>query len=62
MIAAALEAEVDDYVRSFVDGRDEDGKRLVVRNGKAKERKLAVGSGTLAIRAPPQRQACRGGG
>ena len=46
MIAAALEAEVDQYVASFVDERDEDGKRLVVRNGKAKERKLTVGSGT----------------
>ena len=52
MIAAALEAEVDQYVASFVDERDEDGKRLVVRNGKAKERKLTVGSGTLPIRAP----------
>jgi putative transposase len=52
MIAAALEAEVDEYVASFADERDEGGKRLVVRNGKAKERKLAVGSGTLAIRAP----------
>ena len=37
---------------SFVDERGEDGKRLVVRNGKAKERKLTVGSGTLPIRAP----------
>jgi putative transposase len=52
MIAAALEAEVDDYVRSFAQERDEDGQRLVVRNGKAKERKLTVGSGTLPIRAP----------
>jgi len=52
MIAAALEAEVEEYIASFVDERDEDGKRLVIRNGKAKERKLAVGSGTLAIRAP----------
>ena len=45
MIAAALEAEVDDYVASFAGERDEDGKRLVVRNGKGKERKLTVGSG-----------------
>ena len=52
MIAAALEAEVDEYVASFVDERGEDGKRLVVRNGQAKERKLTVGSGTLPIRAP----------
>ena len=27
MIAAALEAEVDEYVRSFAEERDEDGKR-----------------------------------
>ncbi len=52
MIAAALEAEVDEYVASFVDERGEDGQRLVVRNGKAKERKLTVGSGTVPIRAP----------
>jgi transposase-like protein len=52
MIAAALEAEVDDYIASFVDERGEDGKRLVVRNGKARERKLTVGSGTLPLRAP----------
>jgi putative transposase len=52
MIAAALEAEVDEYVASFVEDRGDDGKRLVVRNGKAKERKLTVGSGTLPIRAP----------
>ena len=37
---------------SFVEERDEDGKRLVVRNGKAKERKLTVGSGTVPVRAP----------
>ena len=52
MIAAALEAEVEQYVASFVDEIDEDGKRLVVRNGRARERKLTVGSGTVAIGAP----------
>jgi len=52
MIAAALEAEVQQYVGSFVEEIDEDGKRLVVRNGRARERKLTVGSGTVAIRAP----------
>ena len=36
MIAAALEAEVDEYVASCVDELDEDGKRLVVRNGLAR--------------------------
>jgi transposase-like protein len=52
MIATALGAEVADYVERFADERDEDGKRLVVRNGRARERKVTVGSGTVAIRAP----------
>jgi hypothetical protein len=51
-IAAALEAEVDDYVSSFADEVDEDGRRLVVRNGRGKERRVTVGSGTLPVRAP----------
>ena len=52
MIAAALEAEADDYVERFADEVDEDGKRLVVRNGRARERRVTVGSGTVAIQAP----------
>jgi putative transposase len=52
MIAAALEAEVDEYVCSLTDEVGEDGKRLVVRNGRARERKLTVGSGTVPVRAP----------
>ena len=52
MIVAALEAEVDEYVASFVDELDEDGKRLVVRNGRARERRVTVGSGTVPVRAP----------
>jgi putative transposase len=52
MIAAALKAEADEYVERFADERDGDGKRLVVRNGRARERRLTVGSGTVAIRAP----------
>jgi putative transposase len=52
MIATALKAEADEYVASFVDELDEDGKRLVVRNGRARERRVTVGSGTVPIRAP----------
>ena len=52
MIAAALEAEVEQYVGAFVGEVDEDGKRLVVRNGHARERGLTVGSGTMRLRAP----------
>jgi putative transposase len=52
MIAAALEVEVDEYVSSFIGEVDEDGKRLVVRNGRARERRVTVGSGTVPVRAP----------
>jgi transposase-like protein len=52
MIATALEAEVADYVERFAEEVGDDGKRLVVRNGQARERGLTVGSGTVAIRAP----------
>ena len=52
MIATALEAEVGEYIERFADERDEDGKRVVVRNGRARERRVTVGSGTVPIRAP----------
>jgi transposase-like protein len=52
MIAAALEAEVEDHVGSFRDELDERGRRLVRRNGRARERRLTVGSGTVRLRAP----------
>jgi putative transposase len=52
MIASALEAEVADYVERFAEDRDEDGKRVVVRNGRARERKVTIGSGTVRVRAP----------
>jgi putative transposase len=52
MIATALEVEVQEYVASFAEEIDGDGKRLVVRNGRARERGVTVGSGTVRIRAP----------
>lgn len=52
MIAAALGAEADEYVLRFGEELDEDGHRLVVRNGQARERRVTVGSGTVAVRAP----------
>ena len=33
MLAEALQAEVDAYIAPFAGERDEDGRRLVVRNG-----------------------------
>jgi len=52
MIASALEAEVGEYVEWCADERGEDGRRVVVRNGRAKERRVTVGSGTVPIQAP----------
>ena len=52
MIAAALRAEADEYLARFSDEVDENGHRLVVGNGRARERKVTVGSGTVPIRAP----------
>src|SRR4051812_26657453 len=52
LLAAALRAEADDYVERFAAERGEDGKRLVVRNGRARQRRVTVGSGTVAVQAP----------
>lgn len=52
MIAAALEVEVDDYVRRFTEDRDEDGHAKVVRNGRGKERTVTMGAGTVQLRSP----------
>jgi transposase-like protein len=52
MLAAALEAEVDAYVSSCSSELDENGHRLVVRNGHAEARSLVTGAGPLEVRAP----------
>jgi putative transposase len=45
MLAAALEAEVDDYLAADAAERDERGRRLVVRNGHARERQVTCAAG-----------------
>jgi len=52
MLAAALEAEVEAYLAELVDGRDEDGHRLVTRNGHARQRKVQTVAGAVEIEAP----------
>ena len=52
MLAAALEEEAASYVEARRCERGEDGRALVVRNGKSRERKVTFGSGTVAVRAP----------
>jgi putative transposase len=52
MIAAALRAEADEYVEWFGEEVDEDGHRLMVRDGRARERRVTIGSGMIPVRAP----------
>jgi putative transposase len=52
MLAAALEAEVDDYLAAYAAECDEAGRRLVVRNGHARERAVRTVAGSIPVRAP----------
>ncbi|MFG2794893.1 IS256 family transposase, partial [Streptomyces sp. NPDC048419] len=45
MLAAALEAEVDQYTAELADHRDENGRRLVVRNGHHRPRDVTTAAG-----------------
>jgi putative transposase len=52
MLAAGLEAEVDAYLAAHLAERDEHGRRLVVRNGHARQRQIVTAAGAVAVRAP----------
>ena len=52
MLAAALKAEADAYVDALVDQLDEDGHRLVVRNGHHDPRTVTTAAGAIEVRAP----------
>lgn len=52
MLAQALSLEVEDYIEKFKDEVDEQGHRLVVRNGLGRSRSVTMGSGTVDIQAP----------
>lgn len=52
MLMLAVKAEADEYVERFAEVRDEDGRKLVVRNGKAKKRTVMTGAGPLDVEAP----------
>ena len=49
MLAAALEAEVDAYLAAHRAERDERGRRLVVRNGQARQRQVVTAAGVVAV-------------
>jgi transposase-like protein len=52
MLAVALEAEVDAYLVACVAERDARGRRLVVRNGHARQREILTAAGAVVVRAP----------
>ena len=52
MLMTALAVEVAQYVDAHQEARDEQGRRLVVRNGRARARKVTCGAGTLEVSAP----------
>jgi transposase-like protein len=52
MLAAALQAEVAAYIAQFADERDENGCRLVVRNGYHEPREVTTAAGAIEVHAP----------
>jgi putative transposase len=52
MLAAALEEEIAAYVAAHAAERDQDGRRLVVRNGYARPREVMTAAGAVEVRAP----------
>ena len=52
MLAAALQAEVAAHVEAFADEVDEEGHRLVVRNGYHQPRDVSTAAGAVPVRQP----------
>lgn len=52
MLAAALQAEVAAYIEAFADQLDENGHRLVVRNGFHEPREVTTSAGAVPVRQP----------
>src|SRR5450631_2582581 len=52
MLAEALQAEVDAYIARFAGERDEQGRRLVVRNGCHQPREVLTSAGAVEVTVP----------
>jgi hypothetical protein len=52
MLAEALQAEVDAYIAAFTAERDENGHRLVVRNGYHQPREVLTSAGAIEVTMP----------
>lgn len=52
MLAQALHAEVEAYLKAAEGERDKHGRALVVKNGYARSREIVCGAGSIEVRAP----------
>jgi putative transposase len=52
MLAEALQAEVDAYIAAHAAERDENGRRLVVRNGYHQSREVLTSAGAIEVTVP----------
>src|SRR5260221_8717790 len=52
MLAEALQAEVDAYIAAFAAERDDNGRRLVVRNGYHQSREVLTSAGAVGVTVP----------
>jgi transposase-like protein len=52
MLAEALQAEVDAYIAAYAAERDENGRRLVVRNGSHEPREVLTSAGAVEVTVP----------
>ena len=60
LLQAAIENEVIEYIQFHKDRRDENGQRLVVRNGHLPEREVVSGVGPIPVRQPRVRHRDQG--
>ena len=52
LLATAIEQEVNDYLQSHSQIQDDEGRRLVVRNGYLPQRKIQTGIGDVEVKVP----------
>ncbi|REJ90255.1 MAG: IS256 family transposase [Planctomycetota bacterium] len=52
MLQAAIDAEVNEFIAQHADRCDEQGRRLVVRNGRLPSREILTGAGPLEVVQP----------
>ena len=60
LLQTAIENEVLDYIQLHKDRVDENGQRLVVRNGHLPEREVISGAGPIPVRQPRVRHRDQG--